>query len=256
MNLSGLMKVGAGIGLVALLGAGVAAFVLLHGRVQPLGLAPSISASPRASPLPDDPLALACRRPAVHGNATQGVAGLWAIEPGSVAGYRAHEVFAELASPHEAVARTERISGWVLVTSGDSIQVQAGCIAVDVRTLHSVDEIPGFDTTDRDRSAGEMLGVFAHPFVIFEPYPATMALEAGSTAVQHVRLTGDLEVNGVTRPASFSLDVRLQRDQLAAAGSTVVQAGDFDVQVPQEAGGFVQVDPRITLEVSLVLGRP
>jgi hypothetical protein len=30
----------------------------------------------------------------------------------------------------------------------------------------------------------------------------------------------------------------------------------FGVEVPQEVGGFVQVDPGITLEVSLILLKP
>jgi len=33
----------------------------------------------------------------------------------------------------------------------------------------------------------------------------------------------------------------------------VVPVEEFGVEVPQEADGFVRVDPRITLEVSLVL---
>ena len=57
----------------------------------------------------------------------------------------------------------------------------------------------------------------------------------------------------MTKPARFALDVRLQNSQLTAAGSTTVPVGDFGVQVPEEVGGFVQVDPHITLEVSLIL---
>ena len=254
MRLSTLGKVGAAIAVVAVLAAVGGVTLIIHGRPQALGLAQTAPKSPAPSPSPDDPLALACRRPAVPGNSTPGIDGLWTTQPGSVVGYRAHEKFAELTSPHEAVARTERLNGWILVaTSAGSIQLLTGCIAVDVRTLHSIDELPGFNTADRDRSANEMLGAYSHPFVIFQPYPVSLALDPNSTAVQHVRLAGDLQIREVAKQSTFALDVRLKDNQLSAAGNTMVQVGDFGVEVPQEAGGFVRVDPQITLEVSLVL---
>ena len=254
MRLSTLGKVGAAIAVVAVVAAVGGVTLIIHGRPEPLGLAPTAQKSPAPSPSPDDPLALACRRPAVRGNSTPGIDGLWATQPGSIAGYRAHEKFAELTSPHDAVARTGRVSGWILVaTSADSVLLLTGCIAADVRTLHSVDQLPGFDTRDRDKSASDMLGAPSYPFVIFQPYPASLVLDPRSTAVQHARLSGDLRIRDVTKQSTFSLDVRLKDNQLSAAGDTTVQVGDFAIEVPQAAGGFVSVDPQITLEVSLVL---
>jgi YceI-like domain len=199
---------------------------------------------------------MACKRPGLADNSTPGVAGLWAIQPASLAGYRAHERFAELPSPHEAVARTNTMTGWILVSGGGPIHVDSGCVAIDVRTLSSVDEIPGFDTSDRDKSARDMLSVHSHPYVVFKPQPATLPLNPSSDAVQHVRISGDLEISGVTKTATFSLDVRLQNKQLVAAGTTTVDVREFGIEVPQEVGGFVQVDPHITLEVSLILLKP
>jgi polyisoprenoid-binding protein YceI len=109
------------------------------------------------------------------------------------------------------------------------------------------------------RRRGEVSPVLAAKLmaaVVFQPYPATLQLDASSRALQHVRLKGDLEVRDTTRTAEFTLDVRAAGvDQASAADSTVVQVEDFGVEVPQEAGGFVRVDPRITLEVSLALVR-
>lgn len=254
MRLSTLGKVGAAIAVVAVVAVVGGVTLIIHGRPQPLALAQTVPKSAAPSPSPDDPLALTCRKPAVPGNSTPGIAGLWTTQPGSVVGYRAREKFAELTSPHEAVARTERLNGWILVAaSASSIQLLTGCIAVDVRSLHSMDELPGFNTSDRDRSASDMLGTTSYPYVIFQPYPASLALDASSTAVQHVRLSGDLQIRGVAKQSVFSLDVRLKDNQLSAAGNTMVQVGDFGVEVPQAADGFVKVDPQITLEVSLVL---
>jgi len=227
----------AGLVLIGIMGAVGAITYLNHTRPAALGIA-SVTPRGSASTSPDDPLNLVCRRP----------------QPGSVAGYRAREQFAELTSPHEAVARTEKVSGWLLIGgSGGTLEIETGCVAVDVRALRSVDELPGFNTSDRDSIARDFLSAHSHPYVIFQPYPASLPLSATSRAIQHVTLAGDIDVSGTTRPEQFALDVRLTGKQVAAAGKTTVQVEDFGVEVPQEAGGFVRVDPHITLEVSLIL---
>jgi hypothetical protein len=244
----------AGAALLAL-AVGVGAITYLnHTRPAALDLA-SVRAHPAAAPSPEDRLSLVCRRPsAPPGSRTAGVAGLWVIQPGSIAGYRAREQFATLTSPHEAVARTEQVRGWLLIgETGGGLQVETGCVAVEVRALRSVDEVPGFNTSDRDGNARSFLNAGAHPYAVFQPYPASLPLSASATAIQHARLAGDLEISGTTRPAQFELDVRLTGEEVTAAGSTTVQVGDFGVDVPQEAAGFVRVDPHITLEVSLLL---
>src|SRR5919108_2367990 len=222
-----LAKLGAGGAILAALAAAGVLFILVHGQAKPLGLAPPVSRTPAPSPSPDDPLALACRQPPAQGSQASGVGGLWTIQPGSVAGYRAHEKFAELTSPHVAVARTNRLRGWILVGASQGVRIEAGCIAVDVSSLQSADELPGFNTSDRDKSAREMLETAAHPYVIFQPYAAAFQLDPNSESVQHVKVSGDLQISGVTQPATFALDVRLQSAQLAAAGQTTVFVNDY-----------------------------
>src|SRR5947199_4227248 len=201
-------KVVAGAAILAILGTAAAVTYVSHTRPQALGLQAAAARTPAPSPLPGDPLDEACRRPAVPGNAAStGIGGLWVIQPHSVVGYRAHEKFAEVTSPHDAVARTERLSGWLLVGGSDSAPaVVTGCVAIDVRTLHSIDELPGFNTSDRDDIARDFLSARSHPYVVFQPYPAAPGLDAASDAVQHITLAGDLEIGGVGRPASFKLD--------------------------------------------------
>lgn len=224
-----------------------------HTRPQALGLASPTPRSPAPSPSPEDPLVAACPRPPAP-QASTSVAGLWLVQPGSVAGYRAHEKFAEITSPHEAVARTDHLSGWLLIGGGDSTPaIESGCVAVDVRTLVSVDALPGFDVRDRDKIARDFLSAYSHPFVLFKPYPTALKLSASAASVQRVALAGDLEIMGVTFPASFRLDVRLKSGTVTAAGQTVVSAPKYGVEVPREAGGFVRVNPDIILEVSLIL---
>ncbi|HEY6876268.1 MAG TPA: YceI family protein [Candidatus Dormibacteraeota bacterium] len=222
-------------------------------RSQPraLTLAAGAATSPAPAASPDSALTQACRRPAVPPSANSGLAGLWEVQPGSIAGYRATEKFAELPSPHVAVARTQKVSGWVLAGDEAGVRtVETACVAVDLASLHSVDQLPGFNTTDRDRSSNEFLGVHSYPFAIFQPYPMRV-----TGVAEHVRLVGVLELHGIRKPVTFDVDFRLSPSQVAVAGQTTVAVRDYGVEVPQEAGGFVQVEPNITLEISLVLAR-
>ena len=251
-------KIVAGAALLAILCTAAAITYFNHTRPQALGLQAATARTPAPSPLPGDPLDEACRRPAVPGNAAStGIGGLWVIQPHSVVGYRAHEKFAEVTSPHDAVARTERLSGWLLVGGSDSAPAMVtGCVAIDVRTLHSIDELPGFNTSDRDDIARDFLSARSHPYVVFQPYPAALRLSVSSDSVQHLTLGGDLEIGGIARPASFKLDVRLKDGQVSAAGQTTVHVDDYGIEVPRVVGGFVRVNPDIVLEVSLVLLKP
>jgi len=246
----------AGIGLVALLAvAGVVAKVN-YGRPPALGLpVPVTSPSARASPSPDDPLTAACRAPSRPPNSTE-LAGLWMIEPGSIVGYRAHEKFASLPAPGEAVARTDRVAGWLLVSGqGTSYKVDTGCIAVDVRTLRSIDEVPGFDTRDRDQNVRGFLRTDGNPFAIFRPYSSTMNANPASTTALTVSVSGDFEVAGITKPAKFSLTIKRQAERLGVAGQASIDTDQYALELPRTAADFVVVDPHIVVEVSLLLGK-
>jgi hypothetical protein len=229
-----------------------------HSRPQALGLASVTPRTPAPSPSPEDPLVAACPKPPASVPPPGSTfTGLWIVQPGSMAGYRAHEKFLELTSPHDAVARTDRLAGWLVIGGSDATPVLvAGCVAVDVRTLESVDELPGFNVSDRDKIARDFLGAYTHPFVVFQPHAIDLRLSGSTAAVQHVALPGDLDIGGVILPATFKLDVRVKSGTVAVAGQSTVNAQQFGVEVPTEAGGFVRVNPQIILEVSLVLLKP
>src|SRR2546423_5240527 len=77
-------------------GAGGYAWIL-HTRPAALGLAGQIHRTPAPSPSPDDPAAQLCKLPAKPATNSSALApGLWIVQPGSVAGYRAREQFEEL----------------------------------------------------------------------------------------------------------------------------------------------------------------
>ena len=256
MTIGLVWKLAAVAALLAVAGAVGTITLINHTRPQALGLASPVARTPAPSPSPEDPLQAACRRPPAPPSPTS-VTGLWLLQPGSIAGLRAHEKFAEITSPHEAVARTDQLSGWLLVGGTDAAPaIASGCVAVDVRTLTSVDTVPGFNMTDRDKTIRDLLSAYRYPFVVFKPYATPLKLSASSSSVQRITLSGDLQIHGVTLPATFRLDVRLKSGTVTAAGQTTIAAPKWGVEVPQEAGGWVRVNPNINLEVSLILLKP
>jgi hypothetical protein len=249
-------KLAAALAIVGLGAAAVSAYALISAtRPQPLGLASPHPVSPASTPTQADPLVAVCRQPTPPAAAVGGnLSGLWVVQSGSEVGYRAHEKFVDLPSPNIAVARTSRVSGWLLVADdGSAVRIEAGCVAVELATLHSIDQLPGFHTTDRDDNVRDFLHTQEHPYAVFKIDPVSLSPGGPGVAPVHVRISGALELNGTSKPATFNLVARLNADQVAAAGSTVVRVSDFGVEVPQGPSGFVSVDPRITLEISLVL---
>ena len=125
--------------------------------------------------------------------------GIWVIEPGSQVGYRAREKFGEVESPHEAVARTKDVTGFVVIQQASSAStMSSGCVAADVRTLVSIDQLPPPlpDATGRDLHYGEMLDTVHHPYVVFRPEPIQLPSTLTSGEMASVALAGQLEIRG------------------------------------------------------------
>src|SRR5947209_15433907 len=95
----------AGVAFVALAGTGaVLAHTMLGSSPAPLAL-PSATATDRvaATPKASDPISAACGLPA-KSKSSQGLSGVWLVQPGGLAGYRAHEKWVGVTTPNEAVA--------------------------------------------------------------------------------------------------------------------------------------------------------
>jgi hypothetical protein len=245
--------------LVALaVGVLVAALATINLRAPKVFSLSTPAAAPAASPsgVPSaDPLSAACGSAGPVGKAA-GLAGTWVVEPGSQAGYRAHEKFAVLESPHEAVARTPRVAGVATIRRGTgSYRLEGACFVVELAGLTSQDSVPGFDTSDRDGTVREMLSTAQHPYATFRIDPVELPASAGAGQLSGFTAPGRFEVNGVERPASAKIDARLSGDQIQIAGSLPVDVLQHGVDVPTGAD-FVSVDPHITVEFSLILGRP
>jgi polyisoprenoid-binding protein YceI len=242
---------------LAIVGAAVAGagFTFATRTAAPLAMPTPAAAQARVTtPAAAGRLAAACASlpRAVTG---AGLAGVWTVAPETEAGYRAHEKFAFLQSPHEAVARTSRVAGWARVTrTGGQTTLEESCFAIDVTSLVSIDQLPGLRTTDRDDVARGILQADRYPIVTFKAARLRLpdAMAAGDRV--HFEIPGELTIAGVHKPAALAVDARVADGQLSAAGRTVIAAGDYGLDLPK-AADFVSVESQITLEVALLMHR-
>ncbi|MCA5894472.1 YceI family protein [Isoptericola sp. NEAU-Y5] len=185
----------------------------------------------------------AAQAPALEASAaplgdTAALDGEWAVAPGSVAGYRVHEVLR--GEEVTVTGRTEDVTGGVTVEGG---RITAAEVTVDVESI-ATDEPP------RDAYfRGNVMEVGTYPtatFAVTEPVPLT----EGATDVD---LPGELTVHGVTHDVVVPARVAADGDGVQVVGSVPVTFADYDVSAPSL--GFVRVDEEGAVEFSLLLER-
>jgi polyisoprenoid-binding protein YceI len=235
---------------------GVLAIVAARSTPAPLALESPAAAAPAVTPPPDDPLAVTCGDPGSSlVRAGNRLSGIWSVEQ-ATAGYRAHERYAGITAPHQAVARTERVAGWARVSSPSDARasLERACFAVDLYSLRSVDEMPGFNMNDRDTNVHDMLAVSQYPYAILTLDTTTIAAAAGRGGRASLTIPGELTMKGVTRPVRVATEILLGGERVSVAGHTVVSADDYGIEIPRDLS-FIDVDPRITVEFTAVLHR-
>jgi polyisoprenoid-binding protein YceI len=211
----------------------------LHSTPKPLTLK---SPTPRSSSVP------------VATTSPSQLAGQWTVGTGSLAGYRVQEQFVGQSSPHDAVARTSQVSGGMTVA-----QTSSGLVASNLRfdvqlgQLHSVDQVAGFNVTNRDHVVLQDLDVAQYPNATFQAQ--SVALPAGVTSGSDVTLEvpGTLTIHGVAKAVTATVQLQISDGHAAAAGSIPIVMTDFGVQPPQVP--FTTVQPSVTVEFSVNLSR-
>jgi polyisoprenoid-binding protein YceI len=161
--------------------------------------------------------------------------GTWTVVGGSEsqAGLRITESFVGGLADHTAVGRTTGVTGEVEV---DGLTVDAGRFTVDLTGLEWSDR-PGFPTDNRSLALRDQaLETDSFPdatFEITEPVAVDALPDAGESIT--VDVSGDLTLHGVTKPATFAVDVALNGDELVI-GTTdpvLVVLAEHEIEEPQ-----------------------
>jgi polyisoprenoid-binding protein YceI len=192
-------------------------------------------------------------RPSGDGAAVAGgdLIGTWTVAPGSRAGYRAREKLARLPARSDAVGRTDRITGSLVVKRrGDKLVVVSGArFVIDMASLHSPEE----RRDRRLRTSG--LETDTYPTASFTsvydtPLPADLL--AGRAADVLVR--GEFNLHGITRTLVLPITAHVGGDVVTLVANLPILMGDFRIHPPNIAG-FVTVDIHATMEFKVRLRR-
>ncbi|WP_258366409.1 YceI family protein [Curtobacterium sp. MCPF17_011] len=159
----------------------------------------------------------------------QDLSGTWTVGDGSEAGYRVHEVLN--GSDVTVTGRTSEVTGTATV---DGTTISAATITVQVGTIAT-------DSAQRDSyfrdSALDTQAFPTATFTLTEPVSDAVPTGGGTT---EVRATGTLELHGVTKPVTATLQVGLSGDGVDVSGTVPITFSDYSVQAPNL--GFVKVD--------------
>lgn len=162
--------------------------------------------------------------------------GTWTVGDGSFAGYRVGKVLN--GENLVVVGRTEKVTGDATLNDGTLL---AATVEVDLATVDSGEAA-------RDKAfREEILNTNENPtatFVVSEP----AKVESGAGAVE---VTGDLTLNGQTKPVTTTLEIAKNGSVLEVAGTVPMTWSDFGVVAPDK--GFAVVDQTGDLEFQLNL---
>lgn len=181
-----------------------------------------------------------------------GVKGTWKVASGSEAGYRAREKFINQPEPTEAVARTNHVTGGLVITaSGSSLRIAGIHFTVDLSTLQSQDKYAMYQAYQRDFFVKTIyLNSDTMPNADFMGDPVTFPANTGSGPVT-TSVTGKLTLHGVTKQVTSAVQLQMNGSQIEAVGSMSVDMRDFGIEVP--VIGFTTAEPIVTVEYHLLL---
>ena len=205
-------------------------------------------------------LALSSPTPSASGAASQSTstaaasfAGSWEVGSNSQAGYRVKEQFIGQTSTHEAVARTTSVTGQLSIAqSGTTYQLRAGTITVQLSSLASVDQVAGYNVTNRDRIVSRTLDVNRYPTAVFQAQ--AVAISAGAENGQTVTFSvpGQLIILGVTKTVTATVQLKVSGSTTAqAVGSISIHMSDYGITPPSVPFTTVQTAVTIEFQVNL-----
>ena len=183
-----------------------------------------------------------------------GLVGAWKVTTGSEAGYRAKEQFINQPDVTEAVARTDHVTGGLVVSQvGSSLRISGIHVRVDVSTLQSQDKYATYQVYQRDFFVKTIyLQSDRMPYADFKGEQVAVPATALPGPVT-MSVTGRLTLHGVTKEVTSQMQVQINGAQVEDVGSVAVDMRDFAIDVPTI--GFTKAEPGVTIEFHLLLAR-
>jgi polyisoprenoid-binding protein YceI len=177
------------------------------------------------------------------------LAGRWTVGPGSQVGYRAREKFINEPAETEAVARTSKITGSLVVSvQGGAVKVSQMKFTVDLASLTSQDRYASYQVYQRDFFVRSVyLQTDSFPTATFTAGSVSVPLPASGPVSLDV--TGKLTVHGNTKDVTAHVQAQAGAGQAEVAGSLSVDMRDFAIDPPDIS--FTRAEPMVTIEYDL-----
>lgn len=167
---------------------------------------------------------------------------------GNEARYRVREQLVGFELPNDAVGKTSKLTGSLVVESNGRIVKEESRFEVDVTDL----------TSDQSRRDGYVrrntLQTDSFPTVVFVPSTST-GLPASLPTAGDLKflLGGDLTVHGVTKPTTWEVAGKMTATgEFTGTATTSFKFADFDLAIPR-VPLVMSVTDNITLELDLHL---
>jgi len=191
-------------------------------------------------------LALSSTRPSGSASA---MAGRWTVGPGSQVGYRAREKFINQPGETEAVARTSKITGSLVVSvEGGTVKISQMKFTVDLASLTSQDKYASYQVYQRDFFVRSVyLQTDSFPTATFTADLVSVPLPASGPVSLDVN--GKLTVHGSTKDVTAHVQAQAGGGQAEVAGSVSVDMRDFGIDPPDIS--FTRAEPTLTIEYDL-----
>lgn len=148
-----------------------------------------------------------------------------------------------------AVGVTNAVKGEILVDRANPRNSRIGTITVDISTFRT--DNPRRDSAIRER----WLESARFPIAEFRP-TTIQGLPNAYTEGREVTLqvTGDLKIRDVTRPTTFSVTVKLERDRLTGTATGMIRMTDFGFDPPSILG-ILRAENEVQIEFRFVATR-
>jgi polyisoprenoid-binding protein YceI len=199
---------------------------------------------------PDSPAKLTLDSGSSSAGRLRDAAGTWQPASGSVAGYRIRERFATATADNDAVGRTSKITGSLVVGGSEGhYTLKSVSVTVDMTSVASDQSL----RDDRMKTIGLQTNTyrtasFATAGAVDLPADVTSGKQV------EVDVPGKLTLHGTTRAITLALTVQATSDRIDVLVSQQLTLADYGIDPPR-IGGFVSVQPTGTIEAKVAFAR-
>lgn len=162
--------------------------------------------------------------------------------------YRVREQLAGIDFPNDAIGKTSRITGHIVIDDNGAVVPDASRFVVEAASI----------TSDRDRRDNYIrrrtLTVDQHPTIVLVPTELRGLTIPGGAGRDTFQIIADLTVRGVTRPTTWNATAQFQSGRVTGSAVTRFTFPDFQMEKPR-VRSVLSVADTIALEYDFTLVR-